>query len=113
MTGEVGAHTNRPELVAIHGYDTKFAMHALRLGYPGRRAPHQRAHHPARARAAPAYLRAIRRGEVELGEVIAAVDRAEQQLELTPRRTLDLPEQPDRDWVDSWLHRSHEAYWTG
>jgi hypothetical protein len=29
MTGEVGAHTNRPELVAVHGYDTKYAMHAL------------------------------------------------------------------------------------
>lgn len=35
MTGEVGAHTNRPELVAVHGYDTKYAMHALRLGYQG------------------------------------------------------------------------------
>lgn len=27
--------SNRPELVAEHGYDTKFAMHALRLGYQG------------------------------------------------------------------------------
>jgi hypothetical protein len=35
MTGEVGAHTNRPELVAEHGYDTKYAMHALRLGVQG------------------------------------------------------------------------------
>ena len=35
MTGEVGAHTNRPELVAVHGYDTKFAMHALRLACRG------------------------------------------------------------------------------
>ena len=31
MTGQAGAHTNRPELVAIHGYDTKYAMHGLRL----------------------------------------------------------------------------------
>jgi uncharacterized protein len=30
MTGQPGAHTNRPELVAVHGYDTKYAMHALR-----------------------------------------------------------------------------------
>ena len=29
------AHTNRPELVAVHGYDTKYAMHALRLGIQG------------------------------------------------------------------------------
>lgn len=35
MTGEAGAHTNRPELVAQFGYDCKFAMHALRLGLQG------------------------------------------------------------------------------
>jgi hypothetical protein len=35
MTGGAGAHTNRPELVAQHGYDTKYAMHALRLGLQG------------------------------------------------------------------------------
>lgn len=35
MTGEVGTHTNRPELVAVHGYDTKYAMHALRRGLQG------------------------------------------------------------------------------
>ena len=29
MTGQPGAHTNRPELVAVHGYDTKYATHAL------------------------------------------------------------------------------------
>jgi len=35
MTGQAGAHTSRPELVAVHGYDTKYAMHALRLGLQG------------------------------------------------------------------------------
>ncbi len=35
MTGQPGAHTNRPELVATHGYDTKYAMHAVRLGLQG------------------------------------------------------------------------------
>jgi hypothetical protein len=34
-TGEVGAHPNRPELVAAHGLDVKVAMHALRLGLQG------------------------------------------------------------------------------
>jgi hypothetical protein len=51
MTGQAGAHTNRPELVAVHGYDTKYAMHALRLGLQGRTA-HHRAHHAASSRAA-------------------------------------------------------------
>jgi hypothetical protein len=35
MTGQAGAHASRPELVAAHGYDTKYAMHALRLGLQG------------------------------------------------------------------------------
>jgi RNA repair pathway DNA polymerase beta family len=35
MTGLAGAHTNRPELVAVHGYDTKYAMHALQVGLQG------------------------------------------------------------------------------
>jgi hypothetical protein len=35
MTGQAAAYTNRPELVAVHGYDTKYAMHALRLGLQG------------------------------------------------------------------------------
>jgi hypothetical protein len=37
--------------VAVHGYDTKYAMHALR------------------------------------------------------------PDQPDRRWVDDWLHRGYQAFW--
>lgn len=110
MTGEVGAHTNRPELVAEHGYDTKFAMHALRLGVQGVEllttgritlpVPE-----PDRT-----YLRSVRRGEVPLAEVVAAVDDAEARLD-DLRGSSTLPEQPDRRWVDEWLHRSHVAYW--
>jgi hypothetical protein len=111
MTGEVGAHTNRPELVAVHGYDTKFAMHALRLGIQGVELltdgqitlpipePHR------------SYLRAVRCGEIDLEEVVAAVVRAEKQLEGL-RDDSSLPEQPDRAWVDSWLHMSHLQYWS-
>lgn len=110
MTGEVGAHTNRPELVAVHGYDTKFAMHALRLGVQGVEllttgritlpVPE-----PDLSR-----LRAVRRGDLGLDEVVAAVGDAERRLEEL-RDSSDLPPQPDRDWVDDWLHRSHLAYW--
>ncbi len=110
MTGESGAHTNRPELVAIHGYDTKFAMHALRLGVQGVELlstgritlpvpePHL------------SYLRQVRRGEVTLNEVVAEVDAAENRL-LALRDGSQLPDHPDRAWVDAWLHRSHLSYW--
>ena len=110
MTGEVGAHTNRPELVAIHGYDTKYAMHALRLGYQGvelltsGRIPLP-VPEPYRE-----YLRSIRRGEVELAEVIEAVSAAEAEL-IRLKESSTLPDEPDRKWVDEWLHRSHLKYW--
>jgi len=110
MTGQAGAHTNRPELVAVHGYDTKYAMHALRLGLQGIEflttgritlpVPE-----PDRG-----YLRAVRRGEVPLAEVLNAITSAETRLGLL-QETSAIPYQPDRSWVDDWLHRSHLNYW--
>lgn len=35
FTGERTQKVNRPELISKYGYDSKFAMHALRLGYQG------------------------------------------------------------------------------
>jgi hypothetical protein len=111
MTGGAGAHTNRPELVAEHGYDTKFAMHALRLGVQGVELlttgritlpvpePHRE------------YLLKIRRGEIQLQEVVGAVNDAERAL-VALRESATVPAQPDRAWVNSWLHRSYMAYWT-
>ncbi|MCZ2830529.1 nucleotidyltransferase domain-containing protein [Modestobacter sp. VKM Ac-2986] len=111
MTGESGAHTNRPELVAVHGYDTKYAMHALRLGFQGVEllttgritlpVPE-----PERA-----YLRAVRRGEVPFDEVVAAIDDAEQRL-IALRTSSSIAAEPDRAWVDDWLHRSYLRHWS-
>ena len=110
MTGGRGAHTNRPELVAVHGYDTKHAMHALRLGLQGIELlttgritlpvpePHL------------SYLRAIRRGEIPLAEVIDAVTDAETRL-VALRSQSSVPAEPDRPWIDDWLHRSYVDYW--
>ena len=111
MTGRPGAHTNRPELVAVHGYDTKYAMHALRLGLQGIEllsTGHITLPVPEPHRA---YLRSIRRGERPLDEVVGAVTDAEQQLARL-RDTSGIPDQPDRRWVDDWLQRSHLNFWT-
>lgn len=110
MTGAPGAHSNRPELVAVHGYDSKFAMHALRLGYQGiELLTTGRITLPV-PEPGLSYLRAIRRGEVELAEVLDSVSEAESRL-IELRDSSRLPDQPDRHWVDEWLHRSHSAYW--
>ncbi len=110
MTGEIGAHTNRPELVAQFGYDCKFAMHALRLGVQGIEylqtgritlpipEPHLRA------------LREVRKGEWELPAVIEWAQRLETELGALAE-TSPLPQNPDLDWVNDWLHRSYTSYW--
>ena len=101
---------SHPELVAVHGYDTKYAMHALRLGLQGVEllttgritlpVPE-----PDRG-----YLRSIRRGERPLAEVVGAVTSAEARLSEL-RDSPAVPEQPDCRWVDDWLHRSYLDYW--
>jgi len=108
---EAGAHTNRPELVAAHGYDTKYAMHALRLGLQGIELlstgritlpvpePHRE------------YLRSIRRGERPLAEVLDAVSETEARLARL-RDSASIADQPDRSWVDGWLHRSYLDFWS-
>jgi hypothetical protein len=110
MTGQAGAHTSRPELVAAHGYDTKYAMHALRLGLQGIEflttgritlpvpEPHR------------AYLRSIRQGHVPLAEILDAIAGAEEHLARL-REHSAVADQPHRAWVDDWLHRGYLNFW--
>lgn len=110
MTGEVGAHTNRPELVARFGYDCKFAMHALRLGLQGIEylqtgritLPIPEPHLSA--------LREVRQGQWELPAVIDWAQRLEAEMNALAD-TSPLPPNPDLGWVNDWLHRAYTQYW--
>ncbi|MGY1721677.1 hypothetical protein [Blastococcus sp. SYSU DS0533] len=59
---------------------------------------------PDRAR-----LRAIRRGEVDLDEVLAELASVEARL-VDRQDSPAVPAEPDRAWVDDWLHRAHVGY---
>jgi hypothetical protein len=97
-------------LVAVHGYDTKYAMHALRLGYQGiELLTTGRVTLPV-PEPDRGYLLAVRRGEIPLTEVLDAVTAAESELRRLGTSS-SLPKEPDRAWVNRWLHRSHLAYW--
>jgi hypothetical protein len=110
MTGESGAHTNRPELVEQFGYDCKFAMHALRLGVQGiEYLTTGRITLPI-PEPELTLLREVRKGEWDLPRVLAWSDELEAQL-TEMRETSPLPEEPDLAWVNDWLHRSYTAYW--
>ena len=45
-----------------------------------------------------------------MDEVLDAITDAEEQLARL-RGNPDIPDQPDRRWVDDWLHRSYRAFW--
>ncbi len=110
MTGEVGAHTNRPELVAEHGYDTKYAMHALRLGFQGiELLTTGRISLPV-PEPDRSFLRSVRHGDLPLPDVLDAVADVEQRLEALKSNSA-VPPEPDRAWVDDWLHRSYLSFW--
>jgi hypothetical protein len=57
------------------------------------------------------YLRSIRRGERPLDEVLDAITDAETQVARL-HDSAAIPGQPDRAWVDDWLHRSYLDFWT-
>jgi hypothetical protein len=101
---------NRPELVEAHGFDTKYAMHALRLGYQGFELLQAGRvtlpmPEPERSR-----VMAVRRGERSFEEVLAVIDEAERRLEAALERTA-LPDRPDDDAVDAFLVEAYRRGW--
>lgn len=105
-----GTRTNRPELIAAHGYDTKFAMHALRLGFQGVELLRTGRITLPVPEPALSELRAVRSGEVPLAQAVRRIDDVAAELE-TLNRSPRVPDEPDRAWVDGFLHRAHLAYW--
>ncbi|MUL41181.1 nucleotidyltransferase [Streptomonospora sp. PA3] len=105
-----GRHTNRPELVEVHGFDTKFAYHMVRLGVQGVELletgrltlpmPEPRA----------TWLRELRRGEHSLEEALEAAAGLEDRLTAL-LATADLPEAPDHAWADAWLVEAYQRHW--
>jgi hypothetical protein len=101
---------NRPELVEPHGYDTKYAMHAARLGYQGLELlelgrltlPMPE---PERSR-----VMAIRTGERSFEEAIAEIEGVEQRLAAALERT-SLAAAPDRAAVDAFLIDAYRHSW--
>lgn len=97
-----GKHTNRPELIDLHGYDTKYAMHMLRLGIQGKEymaGGHitMPMHEEERQ-----YLRDVRNGEIPYAEVI---DYANELEFLLLALESPAPVRPDFERINTWLLR--------
>lgn len=113
LLGERGQlRTHRPELVDEHGYDTKYAMHMLRLGYQGRELLEMgRISLPMREHERQRVF-SVRRGEVPFNDVLTEIGELERELE-DLLETSPLPPEPDRTVVDDFLVRAYRQHWDG
>jgi predicted nucleotidyltransferase len=108
LTGERGTRVKRPELVARHGYDTKFAMHALRLGYQGIALMAEGSLPVPVPLPELAVLRAVRAGEVAYADVLTLIADVEARL----RQLVEASErQPDIDAIETFLVEAHLRHW--
>jgi hypothetical protein len=103
-------NVNRPELVEAHGYDTKYAMHAARLGYQGLELLETGRLTLPLAEPARSRVMAIRTGERTFEEALAEIEEVEERL-AGALVTTELPAEPDRAAVDAFLVDAYRRSW--
>lgn len=108
LKGELSKAVNRPELVAKYGYDTKFAMHALRLGLEGIQLLTERTLTIPVAEPNLTILRSVRNGLVSYKEAVQLIEDAEAKLKvLVDSCTWEA----DLDKINNFLVHAHIAHW--
>jgi hypothetical protein len=101
---------NRVELVQQFGYDTKYAMHMLRLGHQGVEFLESgRLTLPMRE-PVRSHLMDVRQGRSNLAEILAECTQLELQLG-TLLHSSPLPVEPDLKTVECFVMDTYEAAW--
>jgi hypothetical protein len=111
LTGERGQkRIHRPELEEMYGFDTKYAMHMLRLGFQGvELLTTGRLSLPMRE-PARSFLLDVRRGKVSEQECLTRAGELEQ--ELTDLATASpLPGEPDETRLAEWMLGAYRRRW--
>jgi uncharacterized protein len=101
---------NRPELVEAHGFDTKYAMHAARLGYQGLELLETGQLTLPMPKPEGSRVMSIRRGERTFTEALEEIDDVERRLADAAERT-ELPAEPDRAAVNTFLVNGYRRAW--
>jgi len=110
LEGLKGGKTNRPELVHTHGYDTKFAMHAVRLGYQGNELMETGNISLPMEGEALETCQAIRAGKMTKDECLELLTVLEFGLETAILHS-DFPERGDRGLMSQILHDIYLIDW--
>jgi len=101
---------NRPELEAQFGFDTKYAMHILRLGFQGVELMTTGKLTLPMAEADRAFAYATRLGQVPLQDVLTRAGELERQIK---DLLLDapIPAAPARDELQVWMVNLYLEKW--
>lgn len=111
LVGERHATRTR-ERSREHGYDTKYAMHALRIAHQGLELLNTGKITLPIAEPERSRLLQVRRGELPLREVLDRLHEQSVRLE-DAVLTNDLREEPDRQAVDRFLVDAYDRAWGG
>lgn len=102
----------RPELIEAHGYDTKYASHALRLGIQGHEIMTTGTLTLPLSGESLEECLEVKRGEVDFDEALRRVDRVKARLELVIDSDAPLlPEKPNMNSINPFLVSLHKRHW--
>ena len=110
ITGEKNRSTNRPELVEVHGWDTKFGSHAVRLGFQGIELMRTGQIKLPMEGLALETCRNIRAGKVSKEAGLDLIEDLQSQLEGEIEAS-GLPEKGDRTAMSEILHYIYTTDW--
>ena len=112
--GLLGDHqpSRTRERSSAFGYDTKYAMHALRIAHQGQELLQTGRITLPIASPERERLMQVRRGEIPLREILDRLHTQAARLEDMILQS-ELPDEPDRDAVDRFLVDAYERAWGG
>lgn len=114
LLGERGQkRINRPELVEKHGYDTKYAMHAVRLGLQGLELARTARLSLPMPEPDQSICYSIRKGEWKLNDVVDYIRYVESELATYAVVGGPLPDEPQEKWVEGWMLGVYADEWEG
>ena len=114
LAGERGGKHGkpRPDFVEKYGYDVKYAMHMLRLGYQGIEFLRYGKLQLPMEEKIREYLMSVRTGQESFQSVLTRAGELEKEL-LTCLDTSPLPETPAYDYLNAWLVQWYLVVWAG
>ena len=101
----------RFELIEKFGYDTKFAMHLLRLGMQGLELANSGKISLPMPEPDKRGLLEVRHGEWPLAAVLTMADGLETKMK-NAFDSCPLPEKPDLDTIDKWMQTTYLREWS-